>query len=111
MQDEYDRIYGNDPLGFLFKVKPRHIGKPIPLTAKELGEHPAIAINEDQIVLYCETCDVHMFYKEGNGRPLNGKWVCEECFRTVRENTVYKLLDTENSEYLDDLKDEYDDIY
>ena len=111
MQDEYDRIYGNDILGFLFKVKPKHIGKPIPLMAKELSEHPPTAINEDQIVLYCEKCDVHMFYEEGDGGRLNGKWVCYGCLRTVRENTVYKLLDTENSDYLDDMQDEYDDIY
>ena len=109
--DEYNDIYMNEPLGFVFPCG-SSLCKPYSITAKDMMNLPVTGDNEDLMYIYCKRCDKYMNYRYGNGELLSGKWVCPKCGRTVREETAYSKLDAINRKFENDLfSDDYDDIY
>ena len=51
-----------------------------------------------------------MYYCTDNDTPLNGKWVCPGCGRTVMEPTIYRHIERENERFRQKLKREYGDV-
>ena len=108
--DEYNDVYMNEPLGFVFPCG-SSLGQPRSITAKDMMDIPVTGDNEDLMYIYCKRCNEYMNYRYGGDEPLSGKWVCPKCGRTVREETVYRKLDAINRRFESDLLDDYDDIY
>lgn len=93
--------------GFQFFYKNRRIGESEPIDEDDMSDIGSGKGNEDNLYIYCEKCGVHMDFVEGKNNNLDGKWVCPDCRRSVRESTPYKQLDRENSAF--DIWDDDDD--
>lgn len=108
-KDEYSKIYEEEFLiGFLFQCSGSHLSQPVPLESEELESLPESGGNSDQLYVRCKRCDCIMTFFEGNERVLTGKWKCENCGRTVREVTPYRILEKINREFEESISEQYD---
>ena len=100
--DKFDKIFGEDSaIGFLFPCSKSHLNQPIYLSKKEVREIPESFGNPDLIFIRCKQCNQMMTYHHGSEDLLDGKWKCESCGRTVREETPYQILEKINREFED----------
>ena len=97
--NDYDSVYSNDPVGFVFSCNKGNLGQPVALSKKEISAIPASAGNSDSIYIRCKNCDTYMTFITGPADMLDGKWVCPTCGRSVREETPYNRLDKINREF------------
>lgn len=97
--------------GFQFFYRNRRIGSSEPLDGEEMDDIGEGKGNEDNLYIYCASCGVHMDFIQGKNNDLDGRWVCPECKRSVREITPYNQLERENDAFLngsDDFESDYD---
>ncbi len=87
---EYDQ-------GYSFNYKNKRIGKSQYLEDTDFSDFSGSAMNDDGIVIFCESCGQYMnYYPTDNYFQCDGKYICPSCGTVVRESTPYNQLDRES---------------
>ena len=80
-------------LGFMFDSTGNRLSKNCKyISEEEQALLPADTGNKDRIYIYCTDCEEFMRYEAGDEASLNGRWICDNCGKTVKEETPYDRL-------------------
>ena len=110
--NDYDDVYNESyTYGFKFVHNGKSIGKSILVNENEIRNIGTSKSNDQNIFIYCKSCETYMDFQVGIKNELDGKWVCPVCGKTVRERTPYAQLEKENEAFLSEFDDADDDDY
>jgi hypothetical protein len=103
MNNEYEEIYKQyDGSGFKFNYNKRRIGKSKTIFREEISKIDSSKFNAEGIPLFvnCKACETYMDFKEGPEKMVFDSWrVCPVCGVRVKEETLYRQLDRENTDF------------
>lgn len=94
MSEEYVEYYAP----FHFKAYAHSLSRGYPIIHSVDKVIPDAYKNPDHLIILCHACESYMLYKNDAGTRMDGYYICPNCGKRVREETLYRQLQRDDLE-------------